>query len=71
RGLEGVKLVISDAHSGLKAARQQRFSASWQRCRVHFMHNVLGRVSRGSQSVVCTALQPVLVQTEEQNAHAT
>ncbi len=36
RGLEGVKLVISDAHSGLKAAIQQVFSASWQRCRVYF-----------------------------------
>ncbi|RAP72127.1 MULE transposase domain protein [Candidatus Erwinia dacicola] len=37
RGLEGVKLVISDAHSGLKAAIQQVFCASWQRCRVYFI----------------------------------
>lgn len=71
RGLEGVKLVISDSHSGLKAAIRQVFSASWQRCRVHFMRNVLGRVSRASQSVVRAALQQVFVQTEEQNAHAT
>ena len=71
RGLEGVKLGISDSHSGLKAAIQQVFSASWQRCRVHFMRNVLGRVSRASQSVVRAALQQVFVQTEEQNAHAT
>ncbi|XYX40446.1 IS256 family transposase [Candidatus Erwinia dacicola] len=74
RGLEGVKLVISDSHSGLKAAIQQVFCASWQRCRVHFMRNVLGRVSRASrasQSVVRAALQQVFVQTEEQNAHAT
>ncbi|XYX40730.1 IS256 family transposase [Candidatus Erwinia dacicola] len=71
RGLEGVKLVISDSHSGLKAAIQQVFCASWQRCRVHFMRNVLGRVSRASHSVVRAALQQVFVQTEEQNAHAT
>ncbi|XYX40176.1 IS256 family transposase [Candidatus Erwinia dacicola] len=71
RGLEGVKLVISDSHSGLKAAIQQVFCASWQRCRVHFMRNVLGRVSRASQSLVRAALQQVFVQTEEQNAHAT
>jgi putative transposase len=41
RGLSGVKLVISDAHEGLKAAIAQTFSASWQRCRVHFMRNLL------------------------------
>ncbi|OXL39449.1 IS256 family transposase, partial [Enterobacter mori] len=70
-GLEGVKLVISDSHSGLKAAIRQVFSASWQRCRVHFMRNVLGRVSRASQSVVRAALQQVFVQTEEKSAHAT
>jgi len=69
RGLEGVKLVISDSHSGLKAAIQQVFCASWQRCRVHFMRNVLSRVSRASQSVVRAALQQVFVQTEEKSAH--
>ncbi|EBN4581248.1 hypothetical protein DSP73_21385 [Salmonella enterica] len=69
--LEGVKLVISDSHSGLKAAIQQVFSASWQRCRVHFMRNVLSRVSRANQSVVRAALQQVFVQTDEKSAHAT
>lgn len=71
RGLEGVKLVISDSHSGLKAVIQQVFSASWQRCRVHFMRNMPGRVSRASQSVVRAALQQVFIQTEEKSAHAT
>ena len=71
RGLEGLKLVISDSHSGLKAAIQQVFSASWQRCRVHFMRNVLSRVSRANQSVVRAALQQVFVQTDEKSAHAT
>ena len=41
RGLRGVKLVISDAHEGLKAAVARVLHASWQRCRVHFMRNVL------------------------------
>ncbi len=44
---------------------------SWQRCRVRFMRNVMGRVSRASQSVVRAALQQVFVQTEAESAHAT
>lgn len=71
RGLQGVKLVISDSHSGLKAAIQQVFCASWQRCRVHFMRNVLARVNKASQSVVRAALQQVFVQSDEKSAHAT
>jgi putative transposase len=41
RGLRGVKLVISDAHDGLKAAIRRVFGATWQRCRVHWMRNAL------------------------------
>jgi len=41
RGLKGVKLVISDAHEGLKAAIRRVLGATWQRCRVHWMRNVL------------------------------
>jgi putative transposase len=37
RGLRGVKLVISDAHEGLKAGAAKVLSSTWQRCRVHFM----------------------------------
>ncbi len=49
RGLHGVKLVISDAHEGLKAAIGSVFlGASWQRCRVHFMRNVLAKVPRAT-----------------------
>lgn len=66
-----MKLVISDAHSGLKAAIQQVFCASWQRCRVHFMRNVLCRVSKANQSVVRAALQQVFVQADAKAAHAT
>jgi putative transposase len=49
RGLAGVQLVISDAHAGLKAAiGAVLFGASWQRCRVHFLRNVLAQVPKGS-----------------------
>ena len=46
RGLRGVKLVISDAHDGLKAAVARVLHASWQRCRVHFMRNALAHAGR-------------------------
>lgn len=71
RGLQGVKLVISDSHSGLKAAIQQVFCASWQRCRVHFMRNVLCRVNKANQSVARAALQQVFVQADAKAAHET
>ena len=48
RGLRGVKLVISDAHEGLKAAIRRVFGASWQRCRVHWMRNALSYVPKGA-----------------------
>ncbi|KZP71732.1 hypothetical protein A3N36_20915 [Enterobacter hormaechei subsp. xiangfangensis] len=66
-----MKLVIYTSHNSLKAAKQQVFCASWQRCRVHFMRNVLGHVSSASTSVIRAALQQVLVQTEVQNAYIT
>jgi putative transposase len=69
RGLTGVKLVISDAHEGLKAAIAQVFSASWQRCRVHFMRNLLAGVARSSQSLVGTLVRQVFVQPDEASAH--
>ena len=50
RGLKGVKLVISDAHEGLKAAITQVLSATWQRCRVHFMRSLLAYVPKSQQS---------------------
>ena len=46
RGLRGVKLVISDAHEGLKAAIRRVVGASWQRCRVHWMRNAIDRSDR-------------------------
>ena len=46
RGLNGVKLVVSDAHEGIKAAVSKVLSATWQRCRVHFMRNVLAHAGK-------------------------
>src|SRR5712691_2174069 len=52
RGLRGVKLVISDAHEGIKAAIARVLHASWQRCRVHFMRNALAHAGRQGRRVV-------------------
>ena len=52
RGLRGVKLAISDAHEGLKAAVARVLHASWQRCRVHFMRNVLAHAGKGHRRIV-------------------
>jgi len=52
RGLRGVKLVISDAHEGLKAAIARVLHASWQRCRVHFMRNVLAHAGKSQRRIV-------------------
>ena len=51
RGLRGIKLVISDAHEGIKAAVAKVLHASWQRCRVHFMRNVLAHA--GTPGTAC------------------
>ena len=62
RGLAGVRLVISDAHEGIKAAVARVFRATWQRCRVHFMRNALAHAGRSGRRVVsafiATSLRP-------------
>jgi putative transposase len=68
RGLKGVKLVISDAHEGLKAAITQVLSATWQRCRVHFMRSLLAYVPKSQQTVVSAAVRQVFVQPDRKNA---
>jgi transposase-like protein len=52
RGLRGVKLVISDAHEGIKAAAAKVLCATWQRCRVHFARNALAHAGRNGRRVV-------------------
>jgi putative transposase len=68
RGLKGVKLVISDAHEGLKAAITQVLSATWQRCRVHFMRSLLAYVPKSQQTVVSAAVRQVFVQPDRKAA---
>ena len=58
RGLAGVKLVISDAHEGIKAAVARVFRATWQRCRVHFMRNALAHAGRSGRRVVAAFIAP-------------
>ena len=65
RGLSGVHLVISDAHSGLKAAVVQQFTgASWQRCRVHFMRNVGSAVTSKQVPPVMAAIKTIFAHTD-------
>jgi putative transposase len=71
RGLKGVKLVISDAHEGLKAAISQVFKASWQRCRVHFMRNALAHVSKAHHGMVSAAIRSVFSQEDQAAASRT
>lgn len=52
RGLRGVKLVISDAHEGLKAAITKILSATWQRCQVHFMRNAMAYAGKTQRRIV-------------------
>ena len=64
RGLRGVKLVISDAHEGLKASVPKVLHASWQRCRVHFMRNVLAYAGRQGRRVVAAFIGTAFVQDD-------
>jgi putative transposase len=63
RGLAGVQLVISDAHAGLKAAiASVLLGAAWQRCRVHFLRNVLAQVPKGHAEMVAAAVRTIFAQ---------
>ena len=68
RGLRGVKLVISDAHECIKAAIGKVLHASWQRCRVHFMRNVLALAGRQGRSVVAAFIGTAFVQDDAEAA---
>ena len=68
RGLAGVKLVISDAHEGLKGAIRRVFSATWQRCRVHWMRSALVHVPKGQQTMVAAALRQAFLQPDQDSA---
>jgi transposase-like protein len=65
RGLAGVRLVISDAHQGLKAAiGTVLLGAAWQRCRVHFLRNVLARITKGRAEMVLALVRTIWAQPD-------
>jgi putative transposase len=69
RGLKGVRLVISDAHEGLRQAIAKVLSgASWQRCRVHFMRNLLSVVPKAAQDTVAAIVRSVFSQPDHPSA---
>ncbi|BAQ44263.1 MULTISPECIES: IS256 family transposase [Methylobacterium] len=68
RGLRGVKLVISDAHEGIKASVAKVMTASWQRCRVHFMRNVLAHAGRSGRRVVSAFIATAFAQEDAEAA---
>ena len=69
RGLRGVKLVIADAHAGLKAAAAKVLSSTWQRCRVHFMRNALAHVGPSQRPMVAAAIRTAFTQETAEAAH--
>lgn len=70
RGLRGVKLVVSDSHEGLKKAAAKVLSSTWQRCRVHFMRNVLAHVGVKQRQMVAAAIRTAFTQETRAAAHA-
>jgi transposase-like protein len=70
RGLRGVKLVISDAHEGLKGAVAKVMHASWQRCRVHFLRNALAHAGKSGRRVVSTFIATAFAQDDAAAASA-
>ena len=71
RGVRGIQLVVSDAHQGLKQAIREVFvGASWQRCRVHFVRNVLARVPKSAQAMIAATVRTIFQQPDRRAAQA-
>ena len=68
RGLRGVKLVVSDAHEGIKAAVSKATNATWQRCRVHFMRNALAHAGKSGRRVVSAFIATAFAQDDAEAA---
>ena len=69
RGLKGVQLVVSDAHEGLKSAVGTVFAGtSWQRCRVHFVRNVLAHIPKRDKAMVAAAVRTIFAQPSREAA---
>ena len=70
RGLSGVQLVVSDAHGGLiDAIASVLPGAAWQRCRVHFVRNVLTKVPKAAESMVATLIRSIFDQPDTEQVH--
>lgn len=70
RGLGGVRLVVSDAHAGLKRAIAKTLvGASWQRCRVHLIRTLLSRVRKGHAEMVAATIRTIFVQPDQTSTH--
>ena len=69
RGLRGVKLVVSDAHEGIKAAVTKVLCATWQRCRVHFMRNMLAHAGKSGRRVVSAFIATAFAQETPEAAN--
>ena len=71
RGLKGVELVISDAHQGLKDAISSVLrGAAWQRCRTHFIRNLLTRVPKAAHGIVATYVRTIFAQPDAESVRA-
>jgi putative transposase len=71
RGLKGVRLVVSDAHEGLKQAIATVLTgATWQRCRVHFMRNLLATVPHGAREAIAAIVRTIFAQPDHASALA-
>jgi len=71
RGLKGVKLVVSDAHPGLRDAIDSVLrGASWQRCRTHFVRNLLTRVPKAAHAIVATYVRTIFMQPDAESVRA-
>jgi putative transposase len=70
RGLRGVKLVISDAHEGLKAAISKVLKTTWQRCKVHFLRNALAYANKGQRQAVLAVINTIFAQDSAEAASA-
>jgi transposase-like protein len=70
RGLLGVQLAISDAHTGLKAALAQVLGASWQRCTAHFLRDCLGHARKDQHGLLAALIRPIFRASSDKEARA-
>ena len=70
RGLKGVKLVVSDAHEGLKAAVTKVLGATWQRCRVHFVRNLMAHAGKQGRRLIAAFIDTAFAQPDVTSAKA-